>query len=66
LPRLAQVIEALHAATGAPHDALNDSTVEQILEAVLAVLQANKDFLRGRLAAALKTAGQIRGAGLTP
>lgn len=64
--RLDDVLQVLQIATGAPMEALRDSTIDQILGAVLAVIQANKDFLNGRLAAALRTAGQIRGAGLTP
>jgi hypothetical protein len=60
-------IEALHAATGAAHDAIRDATLDQALELFLAVLSANKDFLRGRLATALKTAAAVSpGAGRTP
>lgn len=62
-----KVVEALAAATGAPADALNDSSIEQIGELLLAVLAANKDFLRGRLTAALRTAAKVNpGAGQTP
>ncbi len=61
-----QAVEALAAATGAPAAALNDSTIEQIGELLLAVIAANKDFLRGRLTAALKTAAAMNpGAGQT-
>lgn len=61
-----KVIEAMAAATGAPVEALNDSSVEQMSELLLAVLSANKDFLRGRLSAALQTAAAAsNGAGPT-
>jgi hypothetical protein len=61
-----KVVEALSAATGAPTDSLNDSTIEQLGELLLAVLAANKDFLRGRLRAALQTAATMSaGAGQT-
>jgi len=47
--------------------AVKEATLDQALGAVLAVLAANKDFLRGRLAAALRTAAtQNPGAGPTP
>ncbi len=62
-----KVVEALAAATGAPVAALQDSSIEQIGELLLAVLAANKDFLRGRLTAAIRTAAQLNpGAGSTP
>lgn len=62
-----RVVEALHVATGAPVESLNDSTLEQMGELLVAVLAANKDFLRGRLTAALQTAAKLNpGAGLTP
>jgi hypothetical protein len=62
-----KVVEALAVATGASSAALNDSSVEQIGELLLAVLAANKDFLRGRLTAALRTAATLNpGAGQTP
>ena len=65
--RFENVVEALHAATGAPKEAINDSTIEQALALLLAVIAANKDFLKGRLAQALKTASLLKpGAGLTP
>ncbi len=65
--RTSDVVDALHAATGAPVDSLNDSSIGQIGELLLAVLAANKDFLRGRLTAALRTAATLnRGAGPTP
>lgn len=65
--RFEHVIEALEIATGAPRATIEDSTVEQALELVLAVLAANRDFLRGRLTAALQTAASLsRGAGQTP
>lgn len=60
-----KVVEALAAGTGAPAAALNDSSIEQIGELLLAVLAANKDFLRGRLTAALQTAAATNGAGPT-
>jgi len=61
------VVEALHAATGAPHGAIRDSTIDQALALLLAVIAANKDFLRGRLATALTTAALLKpGAGQTP
>ena len=61
-----KVIDALSAATGAPANALNDSSVEQIGDLLVAVLAANKDFLRGRLTAALQTAAKLNpGAGQT-
>lgn len=62
-----QILEVLQVATDAPAESLRDATVEQALELVLAVVGANKDFLRGRMAAALRTAAQAnRGAGPTP
>lgn len=62
-----KVIEALSAATGAPANALNDSSVDQIGDLLVAVLAANKDFLRGRLTAAIRTAATLNpGAGQTP
>jgi hypothetical protein len=62
-----KVFEALEIATGAPKAVIEDSTIDQALELVLAVISANKDFLRGRLTAALQTAAQLKnGAGLTP
>lgn len=62
-----QVIEALAVASGARQDALRDSTIEQIGELLLAVLAANRDFLRGRLTAAIRTAAAASsGAGQTP
>ena len=62
-----RVINLLHVATGAPVEAVKDATLDQALGAVLAVLAANKDFLRGRLAAALRTAATLNpGAGQTP
>lgn len=62
-----RVVELLHVATGAPVEAVKEATLDQALGAVLAVLAANKDFLRGRLAAALRTAAtQNPGAGPTP
>jgi hypothetical protein len=62
-----RVIEALAVATDASEAAIRDATIDQALELVLAVLQANKDFLRGRLVAALKTAAMVNpGAGKTP
>jgi hypothetical protein len=61
-----KVVDALSAATGATPEAIREATVEQAMELVLAVLQANKDFLRGRLVAALKTAATVSpGAGKT-
>lgn len=61
------VVEVLCVATGAPKASVLDSTVDQVLGALLAVLAANKDFLRGRLAAALRTAATLNpGAGPTP
>lgn len=62
-----RVVELLHVATGAPAEAVREATIDQALGAVLAVLAANKDFLRGRLAAALRTAATLNpGAGPTP
>lgn len=62
-----KVVEALAIATGASAEALNDSTIEQIGELLLAVIAANKDFLRGRLTAAIQTAAKMNlGAGPTP
>jgi hypothetical protein len=62
-----KVVEALAVATGASPAALNDSSIEQIGELLLAVLAANKDFLRGRLTAAIRTAATLNpGAGQTP
>lgn len=62
-----RVVELLHVATGAPVPAVKEATLDQALGAVLAVLAANKDFLRGRLAAALRTAANLNpGAGPTP
>ncbi len=62
-----RVVEVLQVATGAPVESVRDATIDQALGAVLAVLAANKDFLRGRLAAALKTAATLNpGAGPTP
>lgn len=62
-----KVVEALSAATGAPAASLQDSTIEQMGELLLAVLAANKDFLRGRLTAAIRTAAMVNpGAGQTP
>ena len=62
-----RVVELLHVATGAPVEAVKEATLDQALGAVLAVLAANKDFLRGRLAAALRTAATLNpGAGPTP
>ncbi len=62
-----KVVEVLHVATGAPAESVRDATIDQALGAVLAVLGANKDFLRGRLVAALKTAATLNpGAGPTP
>lgn len=62
-----RLVEVLHVATGAPVEAVRDATLDQALGAVLAVLAANKDFLRGRLAAALRTAATLNpGAGPTP
>lgn len=62
-----QVVEVLHAATGASAEAIREATISQALELVLAVISANKDFLRGRLMAALKTAATLNlGAGQTP
>jgi len=59
-----RVVELLHVATGAPVEAVKEATLDQALGAVLA---ANKDFLRGRLAAALRTAATLNpGAGPTP
>lgn len=60
-----KVVEALAAATGAPVASLNDSDLNQLGELLVAVLAANKDFLRGRLTAALKTAAAMNGAGPT-
>jgi hypothetical protein len=62
-----KLVDALHIATGAPRQAIEDSTIEQALELVLAVLAANRDFLRGRMTAAIQTAAYLnRGAGPTP
>lgn len=61
------VVGALHAATGAPQEAIRDSTIDQALALLLAVIAANKDFLKGRLATALRTAALLKpGAGQTP
>lgn len=61
-----KIVDALAAATGAPAASLQDSSVEQIGELLVAVLAANKDFLRGRLTAALQTAAMLNpGAGQT-
>jgi hypothetical protein len=61
-----QVIDALVIATGATREALEESTIAQACELVLAVLQANRDFFRGRAATALRAAATISGAGQTP
>lgn len=62
-----QVVQVLHAATGASVEAIHEATISQALELVLAVLQANRDFLRGRMVAALRTAATLNpGAGPTP
>lgn len=43
------------------------SSIDQALSLLLGVIQANKDFLSGRLMQALRTAAALRnGAGLTP
>lgn len=60
-------VDALAAATGASREALADSTLEQLGDLLAAVISANKDFLRGRLIAALRTAAAgTSGAGPTP
>lgn len=62
-----RVLEVLHSATGAPRAALEEATIDQALELVLAVISANKDFLRGRLLTAVRTAATLTaGAGPTP
>jgi len=58
--------EAKAAALAARAADIEAATVEQVLELLLAVIQANKDFLRGRLMQALRTAAVLtNGAGLT-
>jgi hypothetical protein len=52
-------------ALAARAEQIEAATVEQVLELLLAVIQANKDFLRGRLVLALRTAAMLKaGAGL--
>lgn len=65
--RTSNVVEVVSAATGVSAEAINEATIEQLLELVLAILTANRDFLRGRLMAAIKTAANLsRGDGPTP
>lgn len=64
--RFTDVIEALAIATGAPKAAVEEADIDQGLEAVLAVLQANRNFFKGRAATALQMAAVISGAGRTP
>lgn len=60
-----KLLDALEVATGAPREKLDASTLDQGLELVLAVLQANRGFFRGRAASALRMAAVISGAGPT-
>ena len=54
------------AALAARASEIEAATIEQMLELLLAVISANKDFLRGRLIQALRTAAILsNGAGLT-
>ncbi len=63
---LEHVVEAVSVATGAPRESIEDSQIDDLLEAALAVLQANRNFLKGRAAAALRLAAAMTGAGPTP
>lgn len=61
------VVAALSCATGATPEQVGEATIEQLAELLLAVLNANRDFLRGRLLSALTTAAtELGGAGRTP
>lgn len=64
--RFDDLIAALEVATGAPRAAIEAATLDQGLELVLAVLQANRGFFKGRAASALRMAAVISGAGPTP
>ncbi len=65
--RTDDVVAAASTATGVDPDVIREATVEQMLELVLAILQANRDFLRGRLLSAIKSAATLsRGDGPTP
>jgi hypothetical protein len=66
-PAKGETEDALAARVAERAQAIEFATIDQTLELLLAVLGANKDFLHGRLAAALKTAATLnRGAGPTP
>jgi hypothetical protein len=65
--RFGDVLEALVIASGATRELLEDSTLEQGMELLLAVLRANRDFFKGRAATVLRTAAELNsGAGPTP
>jgi hypothetical protein len=65
--RFGDVLEALQIASGATREALEESTLDQGMELLLAVLRANRDFFKGRAATVLRTAATLNnGAGPTP
>lgn len=59
------VIAALEVATGADRKTIEQGDIEQTLELLLAVLQANRNFFKGRMATALRMAAAVSGSGLT-